>query len=90
MDFYPQDQNPLEWHLQNFNLNSSKINDWIVWLPGLVTGLNVTCRAVGESGDEVMTATPVANSPSVRLKSLSGIIGMSLLRPIFSFVIKLF
>ena len=32
---------------------------WIVWLPGLVTGLNVTCRALGESGDEVITATPV-------------------------------
>jgi cystathionine beta-lyase len=30
--------------------------DWIVWLPGLVTGLNVACRAV--SGD-VFTATPV-------------------------------
>lgn len=33
--------------------------DWIVWLPGLVSGLNVTCRAVGEPGDAVMTATPV-------------------------------
>ncbi len=31
----------------------------IVWLPGLVTGLNGCCRAVGESGDEVITATPV-------------------------------
>lgn len=33
--------------------------DWIVWLPGLVTGLNIACRAVGEPGDHVMTATPV-------------------------------
>lgn len=33
--------------------------DWIVWLPGLVTGLNVVCRAVGEDGDGVMTAVPV-------------------------------
>ncbi len=33
--------------------------DWIVWLPGLVTGLNVVCRAVGEDGDDVMTAVPV-------------------------------
>ena len=32
---------------------------WIVWLPGLVSGLNVTCRAVGEDGDEVLTLTPV-------------------------------
>lgn len=33
--------------------------DWLVWLPGLVTGLNVVCRAVGEDGDDVMTAVPV-------------------------------
>lgn len=33
--------------------------DWLVWLPGLVTGLNVACRAVGEPGCGVLTATPV-------------------------------
>jgi cysteine-S-conjugate beta-lyase len=33
--------------------------DWLVWLPGLVTGLNVVCRAVGEPGDAVFTATPI-------------------------------
>ena len=33
--------------------------EWIVWLPGLVTGLNVACRAVGNDGDQVMTAVPV-------------------------------
>ena len=33
--------------------------DWLVWLPGLVTGLNVACRAVGSPGDEVITATPI-------------------------------
>jgi cystathionine beta-lyase len=32
---------------------------WLVWLPGLVTGLNVVCRAVGEDGDAVMTTVPV-------------------------------
>jgi cystathionine beta-lyase len=32
---------------------------WIIWLPGLVTGLNVACRAVGEEGDEVLTLVPV-------------------------------
>ncbi len=32
---------------------------WLVWLPGLVTGLNVACRAVGRDNDEVMTAVPV-------------------------------
>lgn len=33
--------------------------DWLVWLPGLVTGLNLSCRAVGQPGDGVLTATPV-------------------------------
>lgn len=33
--------------------------EWIVWLPGLVTGINVACRAVGEAGDAVFTATPI-------------------------------
>jgi cysteine-S-conjugate beta-lyase len=33
--------------------------DWLVYLPGLVTGLNVACRAVGTDGDAVMTAVPV-------------------------------
>ena len=33
--------------------------EWIVWLPGLVSGLNVACRAVGEEGDDVLTAVPV-------------------------------
>jgi cystathionine beta-lyase len=32
---------------------------WIVWLPGLVSGLNVTCRSVGEEGDDVLTLVPV-------------------------------
>jgi cystathionine beta-lyase len=32
---------------------------WLVWLPGLVTGLNVACRAVGNDNDDVMTAVPV-------------------------------
>lgn len=33
--------------------------DWLVWLPGLVSGLQVACRSVGEAGDGVFTATPV-------------------------------
>ena len=32
---------------------------WIVWLPGLVSGLNIACRAVGDPGDAVFTATPI-------------------------------
>jgi cystathionine beta-lyase len=34
-------------------------SEWLIWLPGLVTGLNVSCRAVGGEGDDVMTAVPV-------------------------------
>lgn len=30
--------------------------DWLVWLPGLVSGLNIACRAVD---GEVLTATPI-------------------------------
>ena len=33
--------------------------EWLVWLPGLVCGLNVACRAVGQPGDEVITFTPI-------------------------------
>lgn len=33
--------------------------EWLVFLPGLVTGLNVACLAVGKQGDEVATFTPV-------------------------------
>lgn len=33
--------------------------EWIVWLPGLVSGLHVACRAVGTGGDAVFTATPI-------------------------------
>lgn len=33
--------------------------EWIIWLPGLVTGLNVACRTVGDDNDEVLTFTPI-------------------------------
>ncbi|MGZ8217333.1 MalY/PatB family protein, partial [Methylomagnum sp.] len=33
--------------------------EWFVWLPGLVQGLALACRAVGEPGDAVLTATPI-------------------------------
>lgn len=32
---------------------------WIVWLPGLVVGLNVTAQAFAQSGEEVLTLSPV-------------------------------
>lgn len=33
--------------------------EWIVWLPGLVSALNLACRAAGTSGDAVLTLTPI-------------------------------
>ena len=32
---------------------------WIVWLPGLVCGLNIACRSVGSEGDEVISMVPI-------------------------------
>jgi cystathionine beta-lyase len=32
---------------------------WIVWLPGLVVGLNVMAQAFAQPGDEILTLTPV-------------------------------
>jgi cysteine-S-conjugate beta-lyase len=33
--------------------------EWLVWLPGVVAGLNLACRAVGECGDGVLVSSPV-------------------------------
>lgn len=33
--------------------------DWLVWIPGLVTGINVSCRAVAQAGEGVLSMTPV-------------------------------
>jgi cysteine-S-conjugate beta-lyase len=33
--------------------------EWLVWLPGLVSGLTVACRAVGQPGDGVLVMPPV-------------------------------
>jgi cystathionine beta-lyase len=45
--------------------------EWIVYIPGLVCGLNITCRAIGEPGDAVVTATPVY-PPFLSSPALSG------------------
>jgi len=34
-------------------------HEWLMWLPGLVSGINLVCRAIGEDGDDVVTAIPV-------------------------------
>ena len=32
---------------------------WLVWLPGLVSGLNIACRAVGREGESILAMVPV-------------------------------
>ncbi len=32
---------------------------WLVWLPGLVVGLNLTAQAFAQPGEEILTLTPV-------------------------------
>ncbi len=44
--------------------------DWLVWLPGLVCGLTVACRAVGERGDGVLVTPPVYG-PFLRVPGLA-------------------
>ncbi len=44
--------------------------DWLVWLPGVVQGLNLACRSVGQAGDAVLTATPVY-PPFLRMPGLT-------------------
>ncbi|MEJ2699575.1 MAG: PatB family C-S lyase [Desulfuromonadales bacterium] len=48
---------------------------WLVWLPGLVTGLNVACRAVGEDGAGVLTTVPIyppfLSAPGLARRGLS-------------------
>ena len=48
---------------------------WIVWIPGMVAGLNVACRAVGNDGDAVFTHTPVyppfLNAPGLSSRQLA-------------------
>jgi cysteine-S-conjugate beta-lyase len=45
--------------------------EWLVWLPGLVTGLNLVCRAATEPGEEVLTAVPIY-PPFLSAPGLSG------------------
>lgn len=33
--------------------------EWLVWLPGLVCGLHLACRSVGEPGSKVLSPTPI-------------------------------
>ena len=33
--------------------------EWLVWLPGIVSALEISCRAYGGEGGDVMTLTPI-------------------------------
>ena len=33
--------------------------EWVVWLPGLVTGINAACRAAGEDGSAILSMIPI-------------------------------
>ncbi|MGH8677801.1 MAG: MalY/PatB family protein, partial [Burkholderiales bacterium] len=33
--------------------------DWIVWLPSLVVGLSVVCRAFADEGEDILTSVPI-------------------------------
>ena len=50
---------------------------WIVWMPGVVSALNVVCRAYGDDGDEVLTFTPIyppfLSAPPLSRKSVKTI-----------------
>jgi len=45
------------WLADEFDWSVSP--EWLVWLPGVVPGLNLACRAVGVPGDCVMINVPV-------------------------------
>ncbi len=62
----------MEWLERRFGMQIDK--EWIVWLPGLVVGLNVVCRAFGTQGSRVLTQTPVyppfLSAPHLRGRTL--------------------
>jgi cysteine-S-conjugate beta-lyase len=46
-----------------------KINpQWLVWLPGVATGLTLVCRSVGNPGDQVLVNSPIY-PPFLRIPS---------------------
>ncbi len=55
----PGELNALAIERMQNSYHWSVSQDEIVWLPGLVCGLNLACRAVGESGDTVISPKPI-------------------------------
>ena len=46
-----------EWLLEKFNWEVHK--EWIVWVPGVVPGINITCHALGSRRKAVTLCVPV-------------------------------
>jgi cysteine-S-conjugate beta-lyase len=51
------EQAACDWLLRSFDWEVR--SEWLVWLPGVVPGLNLACRAVGAPGERVMMNVPV-------------------------------
>jgi len=47
----------VSWLAERFDYHVQ--SDWLIWLPGLVSGLNIACRAICAEGEAVMTLVPV-------------------------------
>ncbi len=45
------------WFWQRFNWKVDP--DWLIWIPGVVPGLNIASRAIGSEDDALITMTPV-------------------------------
>jgi cystathionine beta-lyase len=45
--------------------------EWVVWLPGLVSGIHVACRTIGSPGSGVLTTVPIY-PPFLKAPRLSG------------------
>ncbi len=64
--------------------------EWLVWLPGMVVGLNAVCRAYGREGADVITAVPIyppflsapanaaRNAVRVQMSEMNGVWGWDL------------
>jgi cysteine-S-conjugate beta-lyase len=59
--------------LYNWKIKS----EWIVWLPGLVTGFNIACRAFADINEDIATTVPVyypfLNAPKNNNQTLTAI-----------------
>lgn len=46
-----------EWLLERYQWQIEP--EWLIWLPGLVCGLNAVCKSIGNTGDAVLTSVPI-------------------------------